>query len=106
MSSLSLLQQIFLTQESNWGLLHCRQTLYQLSYKGNPCAPARLPGGTLHNSGPAECEYWFLSDLKYVLEYVALSILGTMYSILTVQHLVTVKSYGRNNRSDIALHCI
>ena len=31
-SSLSLLQQIFLTQESNRGLLHCRQILYQLSY--------------------------------------------------------------------------
>ena len=34
--SLSLLQQIFLTQESNLGLLHCRQVLYQLSYQGNP----------------------------------------------------------------------
>ena len=31
--SLSLLQRIFLTQESNWGLLHCRQILYQLSYQ-------------------------------------------------------------------------
>ena len=30
--SLSLLQQSFLTQESNWSLLHCRQILYQLSY--------------------------------------------------------------------------
>ena len=29
--SLSLLQQIFSTQESNQGLLHCRQILYQLS---------------------------------------------------------------------------
>ena len=29
--SLSLLQRIFLTQESNWDLLHCRQILYQLS---------------------------------------------------------------------------
>ena len=29
---LSLLQQIFPTQESNQGLLHCRQILYQLSY--------------------------------------------------------------------------
>ena len=29
--SLSLLQRIFLLQESNWGLLHCRQILYQLS---------------------------------------------------------------------------
>ena len=31
--SLSLLQWIFLTQESNWGLLHCRRILYQLSYE-------------------------------------------------------------------------
>ena len=30
--SLSLLQGIFLTQESNWGLLHCKGILYQLSY--------------------------------------------------------------------------
>ena len=30
--SLSLLQQIFLTQELNCGLLHCWQILYQLSY--------------------------------------------------------------------------
>ena len=34
--SLSLLQGIFLTQESNWGLLHCRWILYQLSYQGSP----------------------------------------------------------------------
>ena len=33
-SSLSLLQRIFLTQESNWGLLQCRQILYQWSYQG------------------------------------------------------------------------
>ena len=30
--SLSILQQIFLTQESNQGILHCRWILYQLSY--------------------------------------------------------------------------
>ena len=35
-SSLSLLQQIFPTQESNQGLLPCRQVLYQLSYLGSP----------------------------------------------------------------------
>ena len=35
-SSLSLLQGIFPTQESNWGLPHCRQILYQLSHKGSP----------------------------------------------------------------------
>ena len=33
MGSLSFLQQIFLTQELNWGLLHCRQILYHLSYE-------------------------------------------------------------------------
>ena len=32
----SLLQETFPTQESNWGLLHCRQILYQLSYQGIP----------------------------------------------------------------------
>ena len=31
--SLSLLQGIFPTQESNQGLLHCRRILYQLSYQ-------------------------------------------------------------------------
>ena len=29
----SLLQGIFTTQELNWGLLHCRWILYQLSYE-------------------------------------------------------------------------
>ena len=33
MCSLSLLQGIFPNQESNLGLLHCRQILYQLSYE-------------------------------------------------------------------------
>ena len=32
--SLSLLQQIFPTQEMNQGLLHCRRIIYQLSYQG------------------------------------------------------------------------
>ena len=32
--SLFLLQRIFLAQELNWGLLHCRQILYQPSYLG------------------------------------------------------------------------
>ena len=34
--SLSLLQQIFPTQESNPGLPHCRQILHQLSHKESP----------------------------------------------------------------------
>ena len=34
--SLSLLQRMFPTLESNRGLLHCRQILYQLSHQGSP----------------------------------------------------------------------
>ena len=34
--SLSLLERLFLTQELNQGLLHCRWILYQLSYQGKP----------------------------------------------------------------------
>ena len=33
---ISLFQWIFMTQESNWGPLHCRRILYQLSYKRIP----------------------------------------------------------------------
>ena len=33
---LSHLQGIFLSQELNWGLLHCRWFLYQLNYQGSP----------------------------------------------------------------------
>ena len=36
--SLSLLQEIFLTQESNRSFLHCWQILYQLSYEGSTSA--------------------------------------------------------------------
>ena len=42
MGSLSLLQGIFPTQESNQGLLHCRWILYQLSYQGIHCTT--VPG--------------------------------------------------------------
>ena len=34
--SLSLLQGIFLTQESNQGVLHCRWVFYELNYQGSP----------------------------------------------------------------------
>ena len=34
--SLYLLQGFFPAQELNWGLLHCTQILYQLTYQGSP----------------------------------------------------------------------
>ena len=38
--SLSFLQWIFSTQKLNWGLLHCMQILYQLSYERSPPQPS------------------------------------------------------------------
>ena len=40
--SLSPHQGNFLTQESNWGLLHSRRILYQLSYMGSPSSSMLL----------------------------------------------------------------
>ena len=56
--SLSLLQQIFLSQESNWGLLHFRQILYQLSYQGSPycdksCTLGGFPGSPVVKTLPS-----------------------------------------------------
>ena len=42
-SSLSLLQGIFLTQESNPGPPHCRWILYQLIFQGSPRTPQGKP---------------------------------------------------------------
>ena len=47
MDSLSLLQWIFLTQESKWGLLNCRLILYQLSYQGSPTRTYFIAWGAL-----------------------------------------------------------
>ena len=47
-TGVGLLQGIFLTQESNWGLLH-RRILYQLSYEGSPCSRAEATQQTLRH---------------------------------------------------------
>ena len=55
--SLSLLQGIFLTQELNQSLLHCRWILYQLSCQGSPIH--RLgPPIPLITSPSAEVTLW------------------------------------------------
>ena len=46
--SLSLLQWIFPIQELNWGLLHCRQILYQLSCQRSP---SEFPGFVITKLG-------------------------------------------------------
>ena len=51
--NLSLLQGIFLTQESNWGLLHWRRLLYQLIYQGCPMC---LQFSSVTQSCPTLCD--------------------------------------------------
>ena len=53
MSSLSLLQGIFLTQGSHPGLLHCRQILHHLSHEGGSLdGEDRVNGCGYANSAP------------------------------------------------------
>ena len=60
--SLSLLQWIFLTQESNRGLLHCRWIRYQLSYQGSPLEnkDTTIHGAIIFLNGRPECSLFIL----------------------------------------------
>ena len=51
--SLSFLQWIFLTQESNRGFLHCGRILYQLSYLGKPLQQGHIISVGLPPKGQA-----------------------------------------------------
>ena len=73
MGGLSLLQRILLTQESNRGVLHCRQIFYQLSSQGSPTEPTRtycIGHGTLFSvmwqpgweEGLEENGYMYMDD--------------------------------------------
>ena len=50
--SLSLLQWVFLTEESNRGLLHCRRILYPLSYQETP-VKIKCTTNIMHLNHPA-----------------------------------------------------
>ena len=57
--SVSLLQPIFLTEDLNQGLLHCRRSLYQLSYQGSP---NRVGGSLFSTPSPAFIVCRFFND--------------------------------------------
>ena len=57
-SSLSLPQWIFPTQELNQGLLHCRQILHHLSYQGSP-----KPQGSTERNAVTTCHVYLWSAL-------------------------------------------
>ena len=98
--SLSLLQQIFLTQGSNWGLLHGRQILDQLSYQGSPCDSAYLSGEDRCTALSSQTPLPFISllyafhcqdfHLAFALDYKMLSILKSYVSL--APRLATEKS--------------
>ena len=55
--TLSLLQGIFLTQDSNRGLLHCTQIPYQLSYQGIPHTMKPMIASCLGSPQIAQFQY-------------------------------------------------
>ena len=73
---LSLLQLTFPAQESNWGLLHCRWILYQLSYQGspsNPISPQFCKGWGRKGSGRRKSEgsrSWFMRFNKQLIHQI------------------------------------
>ena len=80
--SLSLLQGIFPAQESNWGLLHCRWILYQLSYQGSPFLRVSL------------C----ICSVLYML-----SNFFPIYHFISSEMLSTVVNYSMTSVPDISL---
>ena len=65
--SLSLLQGIFPTQESNQSLLHCRWILYQLSHKGNPKNTGVGSLALLQGIFPTQESNWGLLHCRQIL---------------------------------------
>ena len=75
--SLSFLQGFFLSQELNWGLLHCRGIICQLSYQGSPFLFSILKYFSNFSLSPySDCTFfswisafhiWFLS-LRFSLD--------------------------------------
>ena len=83
----SLLQRIFLTQESNRGLLHYRQILYQLSYQGNPWRRELWP--ILEN---LECQVQITSYFSYKsLKYTWQSMWAELQAVPSCPHSVVLR---------------
>ena len=65
--SLSLLQWIFQGQELNWGLPHCRQILYQLSYQGSPtCENVEIIIVKVMGSNRNLCLSWAVLEINFL----------------------------------------
>ena len=94
MGSLFLLQQIFSTQEWDWGLLHLRQILYQLSYKGSPNVNDPHYENILYSSETQQIVS-IHSDLK---THLAVEPLLVFTKVWCIHVFMLVESKGRAER--------
>ena len=93
-----LLQGIFLTQESNLGLLHYRQILYQLSYEGSPSSSFKLHFLLAqHNSS-------FFAEQLYLTYYIFY--IDMKMSALDFPSLIWTLCQGRISFSVPSLYCV
>ena len=85
--SLSLLQRIFLTQELNRDLMHCRWILYQLSYQGSPIkeVPPGKPRNVIENQ---------IQPLTQSSSVEKLNYLGNLKLFLKGTHFLFPLLYG------------
>ena len=87
-SSLSLLQRIFPTQESNPGLLHCRQILYQLNHKESPRIMEWV--AYLFSSG----SFWLRNRTRVSC------IAGIFFTNWAIREVLVYSAYKLNNQGD------
>ena len=83
--SLSILQGNFMTQELNWGLLHCRQILNQLNYQGAHC-------------------FWY-TGINFIYLWILLHII--YYKILAAFPVLHISVYVHHcNFTHSSLYCL
>ena len=101
--SLSLLQEIFATQGSNPGLLHCRRILYHLSHKGSPrilewaaypfSSGSSRPRGWTRISCTAG-EFFTSWALREAVKHRTMSKSGNKYPQMLLAQIVSLFHYG------------
>ena len=94
--SLSLLQGIFLIQESNQGLLHYRKIIYQLSYK------SRKTTVTKCFWLQPECVSWFLLKYAFSDSFCRASKVFSEFLVYIFSLLFDLKSWHFDWRSPVA----
>ena len=94
-----LLQQIFLTQELNLGLPHCRQMLYHLSHKGGPGAILRHPKLGIGSAYPFCLEWGWLPGWHHHRALVPTSVTGTIFAPPPI-------SVGEGNDNPLQYPCL